>query len=233
MMDYSMSRGKEPSTVRKVKDGRIQDLKVVKPIVYGSRSHALPQGTMVSDHTHAWKLYVKPYYDEDISLYVRKVTFKLHDSYAQPTRVITNPPYEINETGWGEFEAVIRLFFADSAERSVNIYHVIRLFNNEPDVIAGRKPLIAECYDELIFWQPSVSMYDALRKSDETAKGIGVHAVNYEEKQKEYLEKIRAARATVKAEIDSMKKSLVQIRDATDNARKASKQMVVIKNETL
>ncbi|KFD54014.1 hypothetical protein M514_05033 [Trichuris suis] len=228
-----MSKSKEASTSRKIKDGRIQDLKVVKPIVYGSRSQVLPPNMKVADHTHAWKLYVKPYYDEDMSLYVRKVTFKLHESYAQPTRVVTSPPFEITETGWGEFEALIRLFFADPAERSVNIFHVIRLFNNDPDVIAGKKPLIAECYDELIFWQPSVSMYDALRKSDETARGPGTHSIDYEQKQKEYLEKIKTARETVRAEIDAMKSSLVKVRDAIDDAKRINKQKVVVKKEII
>ena len=35
--------------------------------------------------------------------------------------VITKPPYEVSETGWGEFEVVIKIFFVDSAEKPVSL----------------------------------------------------------------------------------------------------------------
>lgn len=34
--------------------------------------------------------------------------------------VVTKPPYEITETGWGEFEIIIKIFFIDPNERPVN-----------------------------------------------------------------------------------------------------------------
>ena len=36
--------------------------------------------------------------------------------------VITKPPYEVTETGWGEFEVVIKIYFNDSNERPVRFY---------------------------------------------------------------------------------------------------------------
>ena len=33
-------------------------------------------------HTHSWTVYVKPYHNDDMSVYVKKVHFRLHDSYA-------------------------------------------------------------------------------------------------------------------------------------------------------
>lgn len=80
---------------------------------------------------------------QDMSVYVRKVQFKLHESYPNPVRsmslnfvlcycindihlincdptVLTKPPYEINETGWGEFEIVIKIYFMDSSEKPVS-----------------------------------------------------------------------------------------------------------------
>lgn len=36
-----------------------------------------------------------------------------------PSLVVMKPPYEISETGWGEFEVVIKIFFADPAEKPV------------------------------------------------------------------------------------------------------------------
>jgi YEATS domain-containing protein 4 len=48
---------------------------------------------------------------------VKKVHFKLHESYAEPNRIVVKPPYEVTETGWGEFEIVIKIYFHDPNER--------------------------------------------------------------------------------------------------------------------
>ena len=33
--------------------------------------------------------------------------------------VVTKPPYEVTETGWGEFEIIIKIYFHDVNERPV------------------------------------------------------------------------------------------------------------------
>lgn len=38
--------------------------------------------------------------------------------------VVTKPPYEITETGWGEFEIIIKIFFIDPNERSVSVMSI-------------------------------------------------------------------------------------------------------------
>lgn len=63
---------------------------------------------------------MKPYNNEDMSSYVKKVHFKLHESYNNPNRIVTKPPYELTETGWGEFEIVIKIYFHDPNERPVS-----------------------------------------------------------------------------------------------------------------
>ena len=65
---------------------------------------------------------MKPYNNEDMSAYVKKVHFKLHESYNNPNRIILKPPYELTETGWGEFEIVIKIYFHDPNERPVILY---------------------------------------------------------------------------------------------------------------
>ena len=42
--------------------------------------------------------------------------FELHASFQEPVRVIKKPPYEVMETGWGQFEVRIKIFFHDIAE---------------------------------------------------------------------------------------------------------------------
>lgn len=36
--------------------------------------------------------------------------------------VVTAPPYEVSETGWGEFEATIKLYFEDPNEKPVCLF---------------------------------------------------------------------------------------------------------------
>ena len=109
--------------------------------------------------------------------------------------VLTKPPYEVSETGWGEFEVVIKIFFVDTAEKPVSptvsfpdhwtetetqcyrnvnywyrkdndlgfeilaslygllqltIYHLLKLFQNDPAVIAGKRNVVSEHYDEMV-----------------------------------------------------------------------------------
>ena len=98
---------------------------------------------------------------------MKKVVFKLHESYPQHLRTFTEgPPYEITETGWGEFDIQIRIYWKDSAERTpLTIYHPLKLFcpdkPENQDIIRGIRPHVNEYYDEIIFNHPS----QAIQKS--------------------------------------------------------------------
>lgn len=85
----------------------------VKPIVYGNVSRAFGKKREEDGHTHQWTVYVKPFLNEDMQTYVKKIHFKLHESYESPNRIVMKPPYEVSETGWGEFEVVIKIYFHD------------------------------------------------------------------------------------------------------------------------
>ncbi|CAI9720313.1 domain-containing 4-like [Octopus vulgaris] len=97
--------------------GRIKGLTIIKPIVYGNIARYFGKKREEDGHTHQWTVYVKSFRNEDLSNYVKKVHFKLHESYPNQNRVVTKPPYEVTETGWGEFEVVIKIYFNDSNER--------------------------------------------------------------------------------------------------------------------
>lgn len=139
---------------------------MVKQIVYGNVARSFGKKREEDGHTHQWNVYVKPYHNEDISNYVKKVHFKLHESYANPNRILTKPPYEIMETGWGEFEVVIKLYFHDPTERPVTLYHILKLFQSP--VVDGeismsstqdsKKGLVSESYEEIVFQEPTQLM---------------------------------------------------------------------------
>lgn len=71
------------------------------PIIYGNSAVALKKPD--NDHTHKWTVFVRGFNNEDISTYVRKVVFKLHESFLQPTRGIL---ININVT----FEFILLIF---------------------------------------------------------------------------------------------------------------------------
>jgi YEATS domain-containing protein 4 len=60
-----------------------------RSILYGSSACALKKPE--SDFTHRWKIYVRGFNGEDISDFVKKVQFRLHESFAQPTRGKAGP----------------------------------------------------------------------------------------------------------------------------------------------
>ena len=91
---------------------------------------------------------------------------------------MSKPPYEVNETGWGEFEIQIKVYFMDPIERPVRIrdlnslicncsnknlmdnnwifsskvtlYHLLKLFQTEAALASGKKNLVSEYYDEIV-----------------------------------------------------------------------------------
>lgn len=81
-------------------------------------------------HSHRWTLYVRSVNGEDLTHFLSKVrfhrlcmaenkfygyssgqimqvVFQLHPSFDIPMREYTHPPYELTETGWGEFEIAV------------------------------------------------------------------------------------------------------------------------------
>lgn len=140
-------------------------------LVFGNTATAIKNPE--SDHTHRWTVYVRGFNGEDISPYVRKVAFRLHESFLQPTRgtrqrasrihpystcvrgtVVDKAPFEVSETGWGEFQIQIRVFFHEAPEKPVVLQHNLRLYMAGEDLDAqlknSGKPVIAEHIDEVV-----------------------------------------------------------------------------------
>ena len=113
---------------QQIEANRLKGVTVIKPIVYGNFSQHFGKKRETDGHTHEWTIYVKPYHNEDMSSYVKKVVFKLHDSYANCNRVVSKPPYEVSETGWGEFEVQIKVLLFYYPSEQTHSVEISRFF---------------------------------------------------------------------------------------------------------
>jgi YEATS domain-containing protein 4 len=64
---------------------RVKGVTLDQPIVYGSTAMILSKRTD-TQHTHRWSIYVRGAQNEDLSFLLRKVSFRLHESFANPLR---------------------------------------------------------------------------------------------------------------------------------------------------
>ncbi|EGG04872.1 uncharacterized protein MELLADRAFT_37191, partial [Melampsora larici-populina 98AG31] len=220
---------------------RFQGVAVHRPIIYGSVATLIPEAEpspppdspilksrMIRDDVLGGQ--------DDISQYIRKVTFKLHDSYTNPIRTVDKPPFEITETGWGEFVILIKIFFIPEAgEKPIQIPHALRFHQwTEPaplthtpwlDPIPDEPSIHSWQYDEIVFTEPTDTFYHKLiqhpptplpatnRYGSEYVKQIGSKGesgeftLDIEEREQK---KLKWANLKVLIEIDRLKGKLIR-----------------------
>ncbi|KAK1745490.1 transcription initiation factor TFIID subunit 14 family protein [Skeletonema marinoi] len=155
-------------------NSRLHNTTTCFPISYGSIAFYLGKDNIHNNPTatHRWTLYVRsPDPTYDLSQSISKVIFQLHPSFPQPTRELTQPPFEVTEMGWGEFEASIRIVWKEEAEeRPVLLTHFIKLYpSNAPVATVDPStymnttvPVVSEKYDEVVFTNPKVVFHKQL-----------------------------------------------------------------------
>jgi hypothetical protein len=110
-----------------------------------------------AQQTHEWTCYVRGVRPEiDVSAWVARVEFRLHESFAVPVRAVTAPPFQVTERGWGEFEVGIKVFFADPQEEPVHFVHQLRLYEDIAAPPNAKRLLTVERVEEILF-SPNVS----------------------------------------------------------------------------
>ena len=191
-----------------------------KGIVYGNVARYFGKKREDDGHTHGWTVYFRPYKSEDLGVFIKKVQFKLHESYPSPVRVINKPPYELNETGWGEFEIAIKIFFADPAEKPVTIFHLLKLFQTDPAVVAGKRSVVSEYYDELVFTDPTNTMYHLLTTPKQLVPAVRHEAgVDYREIEERALGSLNSGQKKIKLEIQDLSDRLKMTKEAIQKLR--------------
>lgn len=122
---------------------------LVIPIVYGNISFSLGKRSAPGESTHKWCVYVRSPSDHDLSYAIERVAFKIHDTFPNPLREFTSPPYVVSESGWGEFEVGIRIYLRDKSFAPINITHRLKLYSTAPTGV-DKPSVVDELYDEIV-----------------------------------------------------------------------------------
>ncbi|CAH0588131.1 unnamed protein product [Chrysodeixis includens] len=75
------------------------------------RSKNTPEG-----FTHDWEVFVRGQEGADISHFVDKVVFLLHETFKKPRRVVKEPPFCVNESGYAGFIFPIEIYLKNKDE---------------------------------------------------------------------------------------------------------------------
>lgn len=196
---------------------------VVKPIVYGNVSRYLGKKREEDGRTHQWTAFLRPYNtNDDLSAFIKKVQFKLHESYSNPIRIVNKPPFELTETGWGEFDITMKVIFSDPNEKPLVITHLIKLFHCDHEIMMGHKSLVREIYDEMVFVDPSPSFYRCLmsRPSQNTLSYPTIpHETDFKEVKRQALASIQDLNKKVTQAIEIYKKQLITRKEIIEEVR--------------
>ncbi|XP_022854916.1 transcription initiation factor TFIID subunit 14b-like isoform X2 [Olea europaea var. sylvestris] len=117
--------------------------------------------------SHKWTVYVRSPTNEDLEVAIKQAVFLLLSTFNNPTRVVEGP-FELSESGWGEFEIVITLHFdRDITVKPLHLwacslchacvrYHHLKLYPEEDSgPMSMKKPAVRKSYDEIVFSEPS------------------------------------------------------------------------------
>ena len=93
--------------------------------------------------------------------------FKLHETYTNAARMVEAAPFEVTESGWGEFEVQMKLYFVPEAnEKAQTLWHALKLHPYAGDDVEAqrerRDPVVSQNYEEVVFSEPVEAFYEVL-----------------------------------------------------------------------
>lgn len=157
---------------------RVRTTSIRRHFLIGNTSHKLPHPSFPpphpEGHTKGWKVYVRPLPNgPDMTTWLKKVQFKLHHTYTDASRTIEGPgPFEVSETGYGEFNVEIRLYFApESGEKALYREHYLVLEPHGSDEQKARQEknneVISERMETIEFNEPTQDFFRSLTAEEQ------------------------------------------------------------------
>lgn len=141
-------------------------------LIFGTISQPCKDKQGPNGPTNQWTVYVRNAQKQYcISPWVSSVTFNIHEDFANPQRVISQPPFSVQEVGWGEFVIFIQVnFHPCSLEPPLQLSVPLKLFVKPTELAPGvkltdklhRKQIVNEIVEEVIFLNPTVEFHNLL-----------------------------------------------------------------------
>lgn len=197
----------------KIKSRRMHGVHVVKPFIYGSTAFWLGRSAKEKE-THRWSIYVRGLEHEDLSYFIKSVTFHLHPSFENPVRVLEKPPFELTEHGWGEFTYRVKVHFHDSREQPIELTHTLQLFPANKSDESTKTPVMSEVYDEFVFAEPNEVFYKLLQTVDnkrlesKLQPWFDQSLIKIREQEKAHLEQLHRAQEAINRRLDAQREML-------------------------
>jgi YEATS domain-containing protein 4 len=143
---------------------------IVKPFIYGSVAINLGKKSKeeATHKWHKWCVYVRGVNNENISNFIKSVTFTLHSTFQNNVRTLNKWPFELYEMGWGEFDIKIKIELIDENVKPIELIHPLKFYNSPHQSQSSKKPVISESYDEIIFVNPKPEILEQLLREDNT-----------------------------------------------------------------
>mmetsp|Transcript_17976 Transcript_17976/g.32826 ORF Transcript_17976/g.32826 Transcript_17976/m.32826 type:complete len:208 (-) Transcript_17976:383-1006(-) len=187
---------------------RIRNKELVLPIIFGTQAWWLGKKQSQDYSTHRWTVYVRGPNFEDLSRFISKVTFELHPTFSVPKRLVEQQPFEVTESGWGEFDINITLHFSsDSEDKSFSFVHRLQFYEGENVQQTTKKPVINEVYEEVVFVDPCESFYKRVTSViPGPAPELSCKAFCPPVDDREEIERYNSARARVAAMVVDVKR---------------------------
>lgn len=130
-------------------------------VILGHRAWYRKKATV--GKTHDWILFVRGTDGNDISHFVEKIVYNLHESFSPPRRVRDKPPYELHESGYGEFYPTIDIYFKNKGEKGVQRKVSLQYFLNLNHRDAP--PVNTSRFEKINFHHPSEEFLEKVLKS--------------------------------------------------------------------
>jgi YEATS domain-containing protein 4 len=141
--------------------------------------------------------------------------------------VVERAPFEVTETGWGEFVIEIKVHFVDAREAPVTLQHQLKLFHEGGQPSAARKPVVSEHFDEFVFSEPFEPLYRALvagpsSRFEQHPLQQYFNAQQHGEHEQRQVARLAAIQKDVSARFDALRKRLF---DANAEVRALARQL--------
>lgn len=174
---------------------------IVKKIIYGSIALWLGKKAN-NENSHKWCVYVRGIDNEDLSYFIKEVTFTLHNSFKDHVRRVQTPPFELYEVGWGEFDIKITVYLKDDSIKPIEFMHLLKLYPTTSHAsMSTKKPVVSESYDEIILVNPRSEFKEML---EITPKPLNVrNYVQRETETEEKMEKRQDSAVNIKEKLDT------------------------------